>query len=43
MERDFIGYGERLPKVEWPQKARIAVSILLNYEEGTEQNVHSND
>jgi len=32
--RDLIGYGSNLPKVEWPNKARIAVQIVLNYEEG---------
>ena len=36
MERDFIGYGKTLPKVEWPKKARVAVSLVVNYEEGSE-------
>lgn len=35
-ERDFIGYGENPHKVEWPGKARIAVSMVVNYEEGSE-------
>ena len=36
MERDFIGYGKTLPKVEWPNKARVAISLVVNYEEGSE-------
>ena len=36
MERDFIGYGEHPPKVEWPDKARVALSLVVNYEEGSE-------
>src|SRR5690349_13834352 len=36
MDRDMAGYGERPPRVEWPEGARIAVSIVLNYEEGSE-------
>jgi peptidoglycan/xylan/chitin deacetylase (PgdA/CDA1 family) len=36
MDRDFIGYGEHPPKVAWPDGARIAVSLVVNYEEGSE-------
>ncbi|MDA1188856.1 MAG: allantoinase PuuE [Chloroflexi bacterium] len=36
MERDLVGYGMNPPKVEWPNKARIAVSVVVNYEEGSE-------
>ena len=36
MERDFIGYGAQPPKINWPNKARIVVSIVANYEEGSE-------
>jgi peptidoglycan/xylan/chitin deacetylase (PgdA/CDA1 family) len=35
-QRDFVGYGRRVPRVRWPQGARIAVSLVLNYEEGSE-------
>lgn len=35
-QRDFVGYGRRVPKVRWPEEARVAVSIVLNYEEGSE-------
>jgi putative urate catabolism protein len=34
--RDLIGYGPRVPQVRWPEGARIAVSLVLNYEEGGE-------
>lgn len=34
--RDFYGYRGRLPAVEWPGGARVAVSFVLNFEEGAE-------
>ncbi|MDE8345141.1 MAG: allantoinase PuuE [Acidocella sp.] len=34
--RDMIGYGGRPPDPQWPGGARIAVSFVLNYEEGAE-------
>ena len=34
--RDLRGYGPRPPDPRWPNGARIAVSIVLNYEEGGE-------
>ncbi|MGH1479065.1 MAG: allantoinase PuuE [Geminicoccales bacterium] len=34
--RNLIGYGENPPYAAWPDKARIAVSFVLNYEEGGE-------
>lgn len=34
--RDFCGYGATPPKVTWPDEARVAVSFVLNYEEGSE-------
>jgi allantoinase len=34
--RDLIGYGSRPPHPHWPEEARIAVSLVLNYEEGGE-------
>ncbi|MBI3966423.1 MAG: polysaccharide deacetylase family protein [Chloroflexi bacterium] len=35
-ERNFIGYGPTPPKIEWPNGARICVSVVINYEEGAE-------
>ncbi len=34
--RDFRGYGANPPDAAWPKGARIAVSFVLNYEEGGE-------
>jgi len=37
--RDFRGYGRTPPHPEWPNGARIAVQIALNYEAGGEHNI----
>ncbi len=42
-ERDFVGYGPNPPRVEWPDGARIAVSIVVNYEEGSEYSLLDGD
>ena len=34
--RDMIGYGANPPDPQWPNGAKIAVQIVLNYEEGGE-------
>jgi peptidoglycan/xylan/chitin deacetylase (PgdA/CDA1 family) len=36
MERDLVGYGEEPPRVRWPNDARIAINLVVNYEEGSE-------
>jgi allantoinase len=41
--RDFVGYGRRPPRAPWPGSARIAVSLVLNYEEGAEQAIPDGD
>lgn len=41
--RDLIGYGPRPPRADWPGGARIAVQIVLNYEEGGENSVEYGD
>jgi len=41
--RNFIGYGSKTPKIKWPDNARIAVQIVLNYEEGAENCVLNGD
>jgi putative urate catabolism protein len=41
--RNFIGYGSKIPKIKWPNNARIAVQIVLNYEEGAENCVLNGD
>jgi len=35
--RDFVGYGGRPPHARWPGGARVAISFVLNYEEGGER------
>jgi putative urate catabolism protein len=41
--RDLIGYGSKELKVMWPNNARIAVQIVLNYEEGAESCILNGD
>ena len=41
--RDMIGYGATPPDPKWPGGARIAVQIVLNYEEGGENNILHGD
>ena len=41
--RDLVGYGRRRPHAAWPGNARVAVSFVLNYEEGGERNVLDGD
>lgn len=41
--RDLVGYGSRPPHPHWPGEARIAVSLVLNYEEGGESCVLDGD
>ena len=42
-ERDLIGYGGNPPQVEWPGGARIAISVVVNYEEGSEYSTLDGD
>jgi putative urate catabolism protein len=41
--RDMIGYGAHPPHPRWPGGARIALQIVLNYEEGAERSVLHGD
>ncbi|WBL33859.1 allantoinase PuuE [Sinirhodobacter sp. HNIBRBA609] len=41
--RDMGGYGANPPDADWPGGARIAISMVLNYEEGGENNVLHGD
>lgn len=34
--RDYVGYGDTPPVFDWPDGARLAVSLVVNYEEGSE-------
>ena len=41
--RDLIGYGKHPPQADWPDRARVAVQFVLNYEEGSENSVLHGD
>jgi allantoinase len=41
--RDLVGYNGHPPKVEWPHGARLAVSIVVNFEEGSERAIGDGD
>ncbi len=42
-QRDFVGYGSKPPKVEWPHGKRLALQIAVNYEAAGERNILSGD
>lgn len=41
--RDLVGYGGNPPDPQWPGGARLALSFVLNYEEGGERNILDGD
>ena len=41
--RDMHGYGANPPDPKWPGGAKIAISLVLNYEEGGENNILHGD
>jgi len=41
--RDMVGYGAKPPHPRWPGGARLALQIVLNYEEGAEASVLHGD
>lgn len=41
--RDLKGYGQFPPQANWPGKARLALQIVLNYEEGGESTLVNGD
>ena len=43
MERNFIGYGPNVPQIQWPGNAQIAISFVVNYEEGSERSILDGD
>ncbi len=43
MKRNFIGYGKEKPKILWPQENKIAISFVVNIEEGAELSISSGD
>ena len=41
--RDFVGYGRNPPPPRWPGDARVAVQLVMHYEEGSEYSVLEGD
>lgn len=41
--RDLAGYGRDLPVAAWPEEARLALSFVVNVEEGAELSLTSGD
>lgn len=41
--RDMYGYGSKPPKAKWPNGAKIALQIVINFEEGGENNILHGD
>jgi len=41
--RDLVGYGRNTPRGRWPNGARLAISLVLNYEEGSERSFAAGD
>jgi peptidoglycan/xylan/chitin deacetylase (PgdA/CDA1 family) len=41
--RDFRGYGADPPDPAWPGEARVAVSVVINVEEGSERSIRRGD
>lgn len=42
-QRDFVGYGGKPPDPKWPVGARLALQIVMNYEEGSEYSIPDGD
>jgi len=43
MQRDLLGYGGVWPDLSWPNGGRLAVSVVVNFEEGAERQVGDGD
>tara|TARA_B100000686_G_scaffold280127_1_gene301080 strand:+ start:14 stop:922 length:909 start_codon:yes stop_codon:yes gene_type:complete len=41
--RNMIGYGNKQLEVKWPNNSKLALQIVLNYEEGAESNILHGD
>jgi putative urate catabolism protein len=42
-DREYLGYGATPPDPKWPNGARLALSFVLNYEEGGERTILEGD
>src|SRR5215472_5273469 len=43
LSRDLLGYGGSPPDPRWPGGARVAVSVVVNFEEGAEYSIADGD
>ncbi len=41
--RNWQGYAGQIPDYQWPDQQRIAINLVINYEEGAERNVLDGD
>lgn len=41
--RNFTGHGAMPPRVRWPADARLALNVVINYEEGSERSFDNGD
>lgn len=41
--RNLVGYGRKRPDIRWPNGARVAISLTLNFEEGAELSIEAGD
>jgi putative urate catabolism protein len=41
--RDLLGYGRTTPDPQWPDRARLALQFVINYEEGGEHSIMDGD
>lgn len=42
-KRDLVGYGADVPTEPWPNGTRLAINIVVNYEEGSERSFAMGD
>ena len=42
-DRDFVGYGRTRPRPPWSDRSPLALSLVLNYEEGAERTILNDD
>lgn len=41
--RDLVGYARDVPRVAWPDGIRLPISVVVNYEEGSERSFADGD
>ena len=43
LERDLVGYGQNPPRNNWLGTSRLGISLVVNYEEGSERSIPVGD